>query len=88
MPDFAVEFASSAAKDLRRLDPPVRQQLLRAMELLRQAPYPSRVAPIAMLQGPSPRQYRLRVGDYRIVYRIGGRRVIVARVAHRRDVYR
>ena len=58
------------------------------MELLRQAPYPSGVAPVAVLHGTSPRQYRLRVGDYRIVYQIEDRRVIVARVAHRREVYR
>jgi mRNA interferase RelE/StbE len=34
--------------------------------------------------------YRIRVGDYRIVYAIddGARVVLVARIAHRRDVYR
>lgn len=34
--------------------------------------------------------YRIRVGDYRVVYAIddGDRLVLVARIAHRRDVYR
>jgi mRNA interferase RelE/StbE len=34
--------------------------------------------------------YRIRVGDHRIVYAIdeGKRLVIVARIAHRREVYR
>jgi mRNA interferase RelE/StbE len=34
--------------------------------------------------------HRIRVGDYRIVYSIddGDRLVLVARIAHRRDVYR
>lgn len=34
--------------------------------------------------------YRVRVGDYRIVYRIDddAREILVARIKHRRDVYR
>jgi mRNA interferase RelE/StbE len=34
--------------------------------------------------------FRIRVGDYRIVYAVDDRErlVIVARIAHRRDVYR
>jgi mRNA interferase RelE/StbE len=34
--------------------------------------------------------YRIRGGDYRVVYAIDdrNRRVLVARIAHRRDVYR
>jgi mRNA interferase RelE/StbE len=34
--------------------------------------------------------YRIRVGDYRIVYAVDdvSRVVIIARIAHRRDVYR
>jgi mRNA interferase RelE/StbE len=34
--------------------------------------------------------YRIRVGDYRIVFRIddGAQEVLVARIKHRRDVYR
>lgn len=41
------------------------------------------------LQGSEDR-WRLRVGDYRIIYRIddNDRKVIVNRIAHRRDVYR
>ncbi len=35
-------------------------------------------------------QWRIRVGDYRILYRVDdpAREVTVMRVAHRRDVYR
>ncbi len=34
--------------------------------------------------------YRIRVGDYRVVFRIddGSREVLITRVKHRRDVYR
>ena len=34
--------------------------------------------------------FRIRVGDYRVIYRIDGKRVVVVivRIGHRRDVYR
>lgn len=42
------------------------------------------------LRGVNPTTYRLRVGDYRVVYRVddGGRVVLVVDVGHRREVYR
>jgi mRNA-degrading endonuclease RelE of RelBE toxin-antitoxin system len=30
----------------------------------------------------------LRIGDYRVIYRIEEKRVVVVRIAHRRDAYR
>ncbi len=34
------------------------------------------------------RLYRIRVGDYRIVYEIAGEDVTIVAVSHRKDVYR
>lgn len=88
MPAFAVEFAPAAQRDLKRLDPNVRFQLLRASTILAQDPFPSASGRIKVLTGLVPRHFRLRVGDYRIVYRVERAKVIVVRVAHRRDAYR
>jgi mRNA interferase RelE/StbE len=46
--------------------------------------------PVAAVKLAGSDDYRIRVGDYRIVYAIdeGERLVLVARIAHRRDVYR
>ena len=85
---FAVEFSSAAGRDLKRLDPPVRFQLLRAAQVLKGRPYPSPEGRIKQLAGIVPPHFRLRVSDYRIVYRIERKKVVVIRVAHRREVYR
>lgn len=85
---FDVEFTPAAARDLKRLDPQVRAQLLQAATILREVPYPGQSARIKLLTGIRPPHFRLRVGDYRIVYRIEGTVVIVVRVAHRREAYR
>jgi mRNA interferase RelE/StbE len=84
---FAVDFTPAAARDVQRLDPAVRLQLLRASTVLKASPYPGASARIKPLAGFTPRHYRLRVGDYRIIYRIETSRVIVVRVAHRREAY-
>ena len=88
MAGFSVEFSPAAARDVRRLDPHVRAKLLEASAILADDPYPSGSNRIKLLVGVTPPYFRLRVGDYRIVYRIEGRQVIVARVAHRREAYR
>lgn len=87
MDAFSVDFTSAAQRDLNKLDPAVRLQLLRACAVLSQAPYPGTTPRIKILVGISPRHYRLRVGDYRIIYRIEGSKVLVVRVAHRREAY-
>ena len=88
MPDFNVEFTPRAARDLRKLDPPRRAQLLRAASALTQNPYPTSGGRIKLLVGVMARHFRLRLGDYRIVYRVEADHVIVVRIAHRREAYR
>lgn len=88
MAAFAVEFAPAAVRDLKRLDPQVRAQLLRASSVLCRDPYPSQGGRVKLLTGITPAHFRLRVGDYRIIYRIEDSRVVIVRVSHRREAYR
>ena len=86
MPPYEVIAAPGVEKDLRRLTVQVQRRVLQRMEGLRENPLPYGVE---RLSG-SPERYRIRVGDYRIVYAIDNdvRRIIVLRARHRRDVYR
>ena len=76
----------SAEKALDRLPQATRQRLVNAMQKLREQPRP---AGAIKLQGEE-RTYRVRVGDYRLVYDIHDDKliVLVLRVAHRKDAYR
>ena len=87
MSAFSVEFTPAASRDVKRLDPAIRLQLLRASTVLKEAPYPGASAKIQPLVGITPRHYRLRLGDYRIIYRIEESHVVIVRVAHRREAY-
>ena len=86
MARYAVEFRRSALKDLRRLEPPVQRRVLRAAESLWTNPRPEGCR---KMQG-SRNAFRIRVGDYRLIYTVDDDVLIVAveRVRHRREVYR
>ena len=83
--DYEVTLLAAAERDLRKLPPELRPRLVEGLKSLKQPRQPS----VKKLQGSEDR-WRLRVGDYRIIYRIDDteRKVIVIRIAHRRDVYR
>lgn len=85
MARYAVEFRRSADKDLRRLDSATQRRVVRATENLA-IPRPSGCR---KLQG-SEAAFRIRVGDYRIIYTVDDTVLIVAieRVRHRREAYR
>jgi len=86
MASYRLEFKRSAQKDLSRL--PVRQfeRLSAAIDDLRHEPLP--VGCRKMMGSES--QYRIRVGDYRVLYEIREAVLIVfvIKVGHRKDIYR
>ncbi|MFE1166945.1 type II toxin-antitoxin system RelE/ParE family toxin [Nocardiopsis sp. NPDC058789] len=83
---YTVSFAEQAYKQLDKLDKPVRLRIARKVQELTVDPRPAGSIP---LKG-EPDLWRVRVGDYRIVYAIrdGELLVLVLSVAHRREVYR
>ena len=72
-------------KDYRRLHGSVADRIAAAIDGLAINPRPTGTAKLA-----GRGDFRIRVGDYRIVYAVDDaeRIVIIARIAHRRDVYR
>ena len=83
---YAVALEKSAARFLLRLrDAKLKARLDEAIESLANEPRPPGCRKLA---GTSDR-YRIRIGDYRIVYRIddGKVTVLVLVIGHRREVY-
>jgi mRNA interferase RelE/StbE len=86
MASYRVELTRSAEKDLRRIDKSQVAAIYRGLEGLAADPRPHGVKKLS----GADRTYRIRLGDYRIVYEIEDDAlvVLVIRVAHRKDVYR
>jgi mRNA interferase RelE/StbE len=83
---YTVTVAPSAAHQLRKFDPQARRRLQAAIELLRADPRPPAATQLVGGAG----EWRVRTGDYRIIYEIHDAQlvVLVLRLGHRRDVYR
>jgi mRNA interferase RelE/StbE len=84
-PGYEVRLHPAAAREYRRLQGPLRDRIRTAIDALAVDPRPVNVAKLAGRD-----DYRIRVGDYLVVYAVddGERLVIVARIAHRSEVYR
>ena len=85
MPKYTVQFVRSARKDLERLPDAVLQRVFPRIEALADTPRP---AGCRKLRGAKD-LWRIRVGDYRVVYQIddGILLVEVRTVGDRKDVY-
>lgn len=85
-PEYEILIERSAEKDLRRLPEDVHQRVIEAILPLSANPRP----PGSKKLVGGKNDWRIRVGDYRVIYDITDsvRIVRVYRVRHRRDVYR
>jgi mRNA interferase RelE/StbE len=83
---YHVEFAPAAVKQLRSLDKPFQTQIVRRIEKLADNPRPPGVEKLAGEDGI----YRVRSGNFRILYTIHDKAlvVLVIRIGDRKEVYR
>ena len=86
MAAYSLSYRPSVEKDLQSIPHASVARIIARMERLPSDPFPIQST---KLQG-AERLYRLRVGDYRIVYEVDpeARHILVQYVRHRRDVYR
>jgi mRNA interferase RelE/StbE len=81
---YEVELKPQARKDLLRLAKPDAARVVDALERLQE----DLAGDVKRLTAFAP-EYRLRAGDYRVLFDIeSGNRVVVYRIRHRREAYR
>ena len=78
-------FVKSAEKELLRLNKNLGQRIIQKISLLKNDPYGQNSQ---KLEGG--RGYRIRIGDYRIVYTIGkeNQTLLIIKIGYRREIYR
>ena len=83
---YAVFVKPAALRELRKLPEDIKRRVAARIDALVGDPRPDGVE---RLQGEAD-LYRVRVGDFRIVYQVESKAlvVLVVRIGHRRDVYR
>ncbi|MBX9472427.1 type II toxin-antitoxin system RelE family toxin [Microcella sp.] len=83
---YSVEFTTSAARQVKKLPRPARERLLAAIQKLGDDPRPPGCTKLV----GEEIAWRLRVGDYRIVYDVFDDvlTVLIVRAGNRREIYR
>jgi len=82
---YTVEFLKTAEEELAKLPKDAQRQIMKKVEGLKDDPRPAVVK-----QLKSPEKFlRLRVGDYRVIYLVEGKHlvVLVVSIGARKDVY-
>ena len=83
---YTIQFKPLALRQLERLPREAQKRLSTKIEALREDPFPPGSKKMAAI----PDTWRIRAGDYRVVYQVhrGALIVLVLTVGHRKDVYR
>ena len=86
MASFRIEVSATAEKQIRKLRREDQVRVLRAIQPLATEPIPQGSRKIRGYDDV----FRIRVGTYRILYRVEGRRllIIILKIGHRREIYR
>lgn len=81
---YRIEIRPAAARALRKLAPDIQPRIQGAIALLAEDPRPPASRPLRGRAG-----FRVRVGDYRIIYTVADDMllVVVVTLGHRREVY-
>ncbi len=82
---YVISYTRDVEKSLKKLNKGLQKKIIRKVELLADNPRPNGVKRLV-----GRHEWRIRVGDYRVIYEINDKvvTILVVRVAHRKDVYR
>lgn len=83
---YQIEWKPSALREFKKLPADIRPEVERKVEALAENPRPDGCRKLAGME----KTYRMRHGDYRIIYEVEDSRVLVhiLRIRPRRDSYR
>ena len=84
MAKYKIEIKRSAVKEIKKLSVKELKRILKVIEELADNP-----KPIGAIKLSNQELYRIRVGNYRILYEILDYqlKIIIVKVGHRKDVY-
>lgn len=82
---YSIEFSSSAKKDLKKISSVHLIKILSEIEKLQIDPRPANCKKLK-----NSKSYRIRAGDYRIIYDIEDKKllILVIKIGHRKDIYK
>ena len=81
---YRLVYTKRAVKDIAKLDPSTEKRIKKALVQYAEVPFDY----ATKMVHPTLGSYRFRIGDYRVIFDVKGKRVVILRVGHRREIYR
>lgn len=82
---FRLLYTKQALDDIKKLDTVVKKRIAETLERYVSNPFLfARKLTKPKLIG----QYRCRVGDYRVIFNVRGKNILILSVGHRREIYK
>jgi mRNA interferase RelE/StbE len=83
---YEIQFTPAARRIIKKFDRPIQERLLQRIETLAETPRPRGAE---KLKGKKRGYYRVRDGDYRIIYTIDDSKlvVLIVTLGNRKEVY-
>ncbi len=81
---YKVVFTYRALKDLKKIDKKTQKRLLLKIKEYSKNPFNYCIK----LTSPIIGTYRYRIGDYRVIFDIEGKEIIILRIGHRKEIYK
>jgi len=79
---FNIEWTEKAFKEAEKLEPALFKRILQKVEELKEDPFSK---DIKRLKGET--SFRLRIGDYRVIFDIIGDKIFILKIGHRKNIY-
>ena len=82
---FIFNFKKKAAKEINKLPPYIRKRILEKLKFYFAQENPLKFAD--KLKDYRFGEYRFRIGDYRMLFDVKDKEIIILKVGHRKDIY-
>lgn len=81
---YKLIYTKNAHRDIKKLDRVAQKKLAKALQRLARKPFfYGKKLILPQLGG-----YRYRIGNYRVIFDVEDKKIIILRVGHRREIYR
>lgn len=79
---YAIQWKEHALRDIENLETSIARRIVKKVEELSENPFSK---DIKRLKGSN--DFRLRIGDYRVIFSISGAEIQILKVGHRKNIY-
>lgn len=79
---FKTNWTERALEELNKLEPFIASRIVKKINELSENPYSKDIKKLKGIEG-----FRLRIGDYRVIFDIESEIIVILKIGHRKNIY-